>query len=148
MYLVPTCRALNRCSQLNMVAFCWSIFRSMTCRQESMCATCMVCSLKKCYEDSLHAYYVKLKFKRRALNPRVHSHGRGPHAEDIDMHVMPTIHGSSQTGPLPARVVAASYSKAQLHRASMPEWLRDLSNGFRVLMCTLQFPQHSPFDRT
>ena len=110
-------------------------------------AQVMFCS-EKCYAVSLPAYYARLKFKRRALNPRVHPHDRGPHARDIDMHVMPTIHGSSRPGPLLARVVAAAYIKAQLHTASMPEWLRDLSNGSRVLMCTLQFPQHSPFDRT
>ena len=45
-------------------------------------------------------------------------------------------------------MVAASYIKAQLHRASVPDWLRGLSYSSRVLMCTLQFPQHSPFGRT
>ena len=63
------------------------------------------------------------------------------------MCVMPTIHGSGRTGSLPARIVAAAYAEehAQRHRADVPEWLRVLTKGSRVLQCTLQFPRRSPF---
>ena len=56
------------------------------------------------------------------------------------MCVMTTIHGSGRADSLPARIVAAAYAEEQRHRAAVPEWLRVLRKGSRVLWCTLQFP--------
>ena len=100
---------------------------------------------ERCYEASLPASYVREKFQRRALNPRAHPYGRGPHGGDVTEHVMPTIHGSGQRDSLPERIAAAAYEIEQRHRAAMPEWLRVLTMGVRVLRPTLQFPLRSPF---
>ena len=100
---------------------------------------------EQCYEASLPASYVRERFQRRALNPRAHPYGRGPHGGDVTVHVMPTIHGSGQRDSLPARIVAAAYEIERRHRAAVPEWLRVLTMGARVLRSTLQFPLRSPF---
>ena len=107
-------------------------------------AQLIFCS-EQCYEDSLPAYFARLKFKRRELNPNVHPFARGPHAGDVPMHVVPTVRGSGRAGSYSARVVAAAYIKAQFYRASLRPWLHELTRGSMVLSCTLQFLLRSPF---
>ena len=100
---------------------------------------------EECYEASLPASYVRDRFQRRALNPRAHPYSRGPHGGNVNVQVLPTIHGSDHRGPLPARIVAAAYEIERRHRATIPEWLRVLTMGTVVLRPTLQFPRRSPF---